>query len=128
MDVVKLAVGLFRPKYIPVVLGKIFEITGRRLDAFGLRIMGPTAPSEKCIQCWFKNFFIQVFINFLVSTHRRLVHIQNQRATLGESLFIAPSATVVGPVSIDDATAVMYGVVIRGKVSLPRRVQGHTSF
>jgi len=47
----------------------------------------------------------------------RLANYLNKNPALGEGVFIAPSATVVGDVRLGDGSSVWYGAVLRGDIN-----------
>ena len=52
--------------------------------------------------------------DFAVSRHRNFMNLFDRRPWASPDVFVAPNATVVGSVSIDVSSAVLYGAVVRG--------------
>lgn len=49
-----------------------------------------------------------------VSRHRSVAPLLGEKPSLGSGVFVAPSATVIGNVTLGDKASVFYGSVIRG--------------
>ena len=78
------------------LLGTAIRETGQMLDRFGLKCMGDD------------------IFNETYSRHRPIMNLYDQRPTLSSDVFIAPSASVIGKVLIDNRSSVWYGAVVRG--------------
>ena len=53
-----------------------------------------------------------------VSRHRKVMSVYDVAPVLGEGVFVAPSASVIGDVSLGASSSVWYGAVLRGACSL----------
>jgi carbonic anhydrase/acetyltransferase-like protein (isoleucine patch superfamily) len=105
-------------KRIGYSVGNLVRETGIALDRVGMRMQGDQAFVEQ------------------LSRHRRLMNLYDKKPTLGLETFVAPSASVIGAVSIGQRSSVWYSCVLRGDVnsieigensSLQDRVVVHTS-
>mmetsp|Transcript_14855 Transcript_14855/g.58270 ORF Transcript_14855/g.58270 Transcript_14855/m.58270 type:complete len:243 (+) Transcript_14855:83-811(+) len=79
--------------------GRAVRETGQALDRVGCRIQGSYAYKEQ------------------LSRHRRLAPLQNYRPKLGNDVFVAPNASVIGRVEVGPKSTVWYGSVLRGDVN-----------
>lgn len=81
------------------LLGRALRETGQALDRAGSRVQGNYAFKET------------------LNRHRRVMALFDKRPVLGDDVFIAPNASVIGNVSIGTGAAVWYGSVLRGDVN-----------
>eukprot|EP00276_Gloeochaete_wittrockiana_P013355 CAMPEP_0184334806 /NCGR_PEP_ID=MMETSP1089-20130417/3472_1 /TAXON_ID=38269 ORGANISM="Gloeochaete wittrockiana, Strain SAG46.84" /NCGR_SAMPLE_ID=MMETSP1089 /ASSEMBLY_ACC=CAM_ASM_000445 /LENGTH=243 /DNA_ID=CAMNT_0026659177 /DNA_START=75 /DNA_END=806 /DNA_ORIENTATION=+ len=81
------------------MLGRSVREAAQALDRVGQKIQG-------------QNFFREE-----LSRHRRLMPLYDVKPKLGDDIFIAPSAAVIGDVTLDESASVWYGAVLRGDVS-----------
>ena len=79
-------------------LGSVLRETGQVLDRIGCSMQGSNAFREA------------------ISKHRTVLGIYDKVPSLPRSGFIAPSASVMGNVSIGEKSSVWYGAVLRGDV------------
>jgi len=77
------------------VFGKAIRETGHALDRLGCTVMGVE---------YFKETF---------SRHRSVMPLFDLKPSVAEDAFVAPSATVVGDVSLASNASVWYGAVVR---------------
>jgi carbonic anhydrase/acetyltransferase-like protein (isoleucine patch superfamily) len=77
-------------------LGFMIRETGQAMDRLGCRVMGDFAFMEP------------------LSRHRTVMGVYGTAPALGSNVFIAPSASVIGDVSLGDSSSVWYGAVLRG--------------
>ena len=91
--------GTMSVRRVAAELGRALRETGAALDATGLRLL------EKPI---FKESFAR---------HRPVSAIGGLSPTVPNDAFVAPSATVIGDVSMGPRSAVMYGAVVRGDLA-----------
>lgn len=76
--------------------GRTVRETGQALDRLGCLIQGRLAYKEQ------------------LSRHRRLMPLFDRKPKIGEGAFVAPSASVIGSVSVGNNSSVWYGAVLRG--------------
>ena len=89
-------------------LGKALRETGQAVERMGMRAQD--------------NFsFAHPFCR-----HRAVMNLFDQRPFLARNAFVAPNASVIGSVKIEDSSSVWYGAVLRGDQS-PIHVGGYTS-
>ena len=86
-------------RWVLYCLGRAFRETGLALDRLGCRLEGNLAFKEE------------------LSRHRPVMPLYDQKPRLATGAFIAPSACVVGDVSIGSSTSIMYGATLRGDVN-----------
>ncbi|CAL8460604.1 g133 [Coccomyxa elongata] len=77
-------------------LGFIIRETGQALDRLGCRLQGNNAFLED------------------VYKHRTIMSLGSKTANIGEGAFVAPSAAVIGDVTLGKRSSVWYGTVLRG--------------
>lgn len=53
----------------------------------------------------------------MVNRHRNLMHLGKRYPLVAPDAFVAPNATVVGDVDLDDRVSVGYGAVLRGDLN-----------
>mmetsp|Transcript_6870 Transcript_6870/g.10776 ORF Transcript_6870/g.10776 Transcript_6870/m.10776 type:complete len:237 (-) Transcript_6870:361-1071(-) len=80
-------------------LGLMIRETGQALDRLGSRLQGNYAFREK------------------LSRHRTLMNLYDKKPRVGSESFVAPSASLIGDVSIGKNSSVWYGAVLRGDVN-----------
>ena len=80
-------------------IGTVLRETGQALDRIGCSMQGSTAFREA------------------ISKHRTIMGIYEKTPALPRAGFIAPSASVIGDVSIGEKSSVWYGAVLRGDVN-----------
>lgn len=80
-------------------LGNLLRETGVALDRAGLRLQGDLAFKEE------------------LSRHRRLMNLYDKKPSLGLDTFVAPSASVIGAVTLGKRSSVWYSAVLRGDVN-----------
>ncbi|EFJ08286.1 hypothetical protein SELMODRAFT_145865 [Selaginella moellendorffii] len=73
--------------------------TGQALDRLGCRIQG--------------NYIFREQLN----RHRTLMNLYDKKPEVMENVFIAPSATLIGDVSVAGGSSIWYGCVLRGDVN-----------
>ena len=76
--------------------GKCFRETGQALDRLGARAQGDFT----FLETW--------------SRHRTVMNLFDKRPTVAVDAFVAPSAAVIGDVTVMDRSSIMYGTVLRG--------------
>eukprot|EP01095_Lingulamoeba_sp_RSL-Kostka_P007729 TRINITY_DN249_c0_g2_i1.p1 TRINITY_DN249_c0_g2~~TRINITY_DN249_c0_g2_i1.p1 ORF type:complete len:258 (-),score=112.92 TRINITY_DN249_c0_g2_i1:109-882(-) len=72
---------------------------GQMVDMLGCTIQGNYAFKEQ------------------LNLHRRVMHFDKNIPKLGDDIFIAPNASVIGKVQLDKSATVWYGSVLRGDVN-----------
>ncbi|KAK9908668.1 hypothetical protein WJX75_001214 [Coccomyxa subellipsoidea] len=77
-------------------LGFIARETGQALDRLGCRLQGNNA------------FLEEVF------KHRTVMSVGGKKASIGDGAFVAPSAAVIGDVTLGKRASIWYGTVLRG--------------
>mmetsp|Transcript_11611 Transcript_11611/g.15450 ORF Transcript_11611/g.15450 Transcript_11611/m.15450 type:complete len:263 (+) Transcript_11611:74-862(+) len=80
-------------------VGRSLRATGRVFDQFGASLQGDLAFTEQ------------------LSRHRRLVPFAGVKPSIGNEVFIAPNAAVVGNVTIGKHSSIWYGATLRGDVN-----------
>mmetsp|Transcript_13330 Transcript_13330/g.42292 ORF Transcript_13330/g.42292 Transcript_13330/m.42292 type:complete len:257 (-) Transcript_13330:110-880(-) len=80
-------------------LGYMVRETGQALDRLGMRLQGNEAFKEQ------------------LSRHRTVMNLFDKSPVLPASAFVAPSASVIGDVSIGEKSSVWYNSVLRGDVN-----------
>ncbi|KAH7423623.1 hypothetical protein KP509_12G064300 [Ceratopteris richardii] len=73
--------------------------TGQALDRLGSRLQGINAFQEK------------------ISRHRTLMNLCDRAPDASKSVFVAPSAALIGDVKVGGGSSIWYGCVLRGDVS-----------
>lgn len=58
---------------------------------------------------------LQTLLSGAVTRHRTVMNLSMQQPTLGQDVFVAPSAAVIGDVSLGTKASVWYGCVLKGK-------------
>jgi len=91
------AFGMLRR--IAVGVGRGFRETGQALERMGARAQDNWIFQEKLCR------------------HRALMNLYDQRPKLSSGVFVAPNASVIGSVEIQDHSSVWYGAVIRADQS-----------
>jgi len=81
------------------VTGRAVRETGQALDRLGCAIQGRLAFKEQ------------------LSRHRRLMPLFDKVPSVGTGTFVAPSASIIGSVSIGKNSSVWYGAVLRGDIN-----------
>jgi gamma-carbonic anhydrase len=81
------------------VCGRMFREIGLAFDRLGCRFQGNFAFVEE------------------LSRHRRVMVLDGVRPRIGPSVFIAPSAAVIGNVKIGNTSSIWYGATLRGDVN-----------
>lgn len=61
-----------------------------------------------------------------VSRHRAVMNLYEKRPSMAADVFIAPSASVIGDVILNDSASVWYGAVVRADVN-PVSIGGYTN-
>jgi len=79
--------------------GRTVRETGQALDRLGCVLQGRLAYKEQ------------------LSRHRRLMPLFDKSPAIGAGTFVAPSASVIGSVTIGKNSSVWYGAVLRGDVN-----------
>lgn len=82
-----------------VTLGKAFRETGQALQRMGMRAQDNWIFQEK------------------ICRHRAIMNLFDQRPQMKTNNFIAPNASVIGNVELNDSASVWYGAVLRGDQS-----------
>ena len=77
-------------------LGRCVRETGQALDRLGMRAAGDTSFRERFCR------------------HRQIMNLFNKRPWLSNDAFVAPSAALIGDVTVSDKASVWYGCVVRG--------------
>jgi len=80
-------------------LGYGVRETGQALDRMGCAMQGEFAYLEK------------------LNRHRRIMGLYDKRPKINEDVFIAPSANIIGEVTLSKGTTVWYGAVLRGDIT-----------
>eukprot|EP00246_Nothoceros_aenigmaticus_P017578 TRINITY_DN8710_c0_g1_i1.p1 TRINITY_DN8710_c0_g1~~TRINITY_DN8710_c0_g1_i1.p1 ORF type:complete len:254 (+),score=53.75 TRINITY_DN8710_c0_g1_i1:131-892(+) len=80
-------------------IGMWIRETGQALDRLGCRLQGNYAFREQ------------------LSRHRVIMNIWDKKPLLASDVFVAPSASVIGDVTIGKKSSVWYGCVLRGDVN-----------
>ena len=80
-------------------LGFMVRETGQALDRLGSRLQGSYAFTER------------------LSRHRRVMPLDDLTPDIGNGVFVAPSASVIGAVTIGAESSIWYGTVLRGDVN-----------
>jgi carbonic anhydrase/acetyltransferase-like protein (isoleucine patch superfamily) len=80
-------------------LGYWVRETGQALDRLGLRLQGEYGFKEQ------------------ISRHRTIMPFYEKKPQIGNNVFVAPSAAVIGDVSIGHKSSIWYGTVLRGDVN-----------
>lgn len=80
-------------------LGVVLRETGQAMDRLGCLVMGNMAPAEQ------------------LSRHRTVMSIFEKIPNISPKAFIAPSASVIGDVTIGERSSVWYNSVVRGDVN-----------
>lgn len=75
--------------------GMMIRETGQALDRAGSALQGSYAYKEQ------------------LSRHRQIMNLKDSKPIIGEDVFIAPSATVIGNVTLGPSASVWYGSVVR---------------
>lgn len=81
------------------VFGRSLRETGLALDRLGCTLQGSYAFREE------------------LSRHRRVMPLYHQRPRIGQEVFIAPNASVIGSVKIGSNSSIWYGATLRGDVN-----------
>ncbi|KAL3923866.1 MAG: hypothetical protein SGPRY_004089 [Prymnesium sp.] len=84
---------------IVVGIGRGFRETGQAIDRMGCRAQDNWLFAER------------------ICRHRAIMNLFDQRPKLGSSVFVAPNASVIGSVDVNDYASIWYGSVIRGDQS-----------
>jgi len=84
------------------IIGEALQSTARSLNKTGASLKGLTAPTVP---------------DALACKHRRLVGLEGKIPSIGQSAWIAPSASVIGKVEVGAKSTVWYGAVLRGDVN-----------
>ena len=95
--------------------------TGQALDRLGCRLQGSNAFSEECKSCLsvFEFLALQLTsVSHAVVRHRTIMNLATQQPSLASEVFVAPSAAVIGNVSLGHKASVWYGCVLKGKCGL----------
>jgi len=80
-------------------VGNIAKEAGLSLDRFGMRLQADLAVTEE------------------LSRHRRLLNLGDKKPVIGVKSFVAPSASIVGDVTVGNRSSVWYAAVIRGDMN-----------
>ncbi|KAJ1641388.1 transcription factor APFI-like protein [Pavlovales sp. CCMP2436] len=88
--------------------GKVLRETGQALDRVGLKAQNKTIFREK------------------LSRHRSVMSLYEKKPNMSFDVFIAPSASVIGDVIVNDAASIWYGAVVRADVN-PISIGGYTN-
>jgi carbonic anhydrase/acetyltransferase-like protein (isoleucine patch superfamily) len=80
-------------------IGFMFREAGESLDRVGCWLQGSLAYKEP------------------LNRHRRVMNFAKHTPTIGNGVFIAPSAHVIGNVSIGDKASIWYNAIVRGDVN-----------
>ncbi|CAN5960395.1 unnamed protein product, partial [Sphagnum jensenii] len=83
-------------------LGVALRETGQALDRLGSRVQGSAAFKEE------------------LSRHQTIMKLFDKSPVIDETVFVAPSAAVIGDVKIGQNSSIWYGCVIRGDVNYIR--------
>eukprot|EP01102_Stenamoeba_stenopodia_P002836 TRINITY_DN126_c0_g1_i2.p1 TRINITY_DN126_c0_g1~~TRINITY_DN126_c0_g1_i2.p1 ORF type:complete len:238 (-),score=62.98 TRINITY_DN126_c0_g1_i2:125-838(-) len=83
---------------LATMVGRFVRNVAQQLDQLGLAIQGNYAFREQ------------------LSRHRRLLALGDKRPVIKGDVFIAPNASVIGSVQLEEGASVWYGSVIRGDV------------
>lgn len=86
-----------------VETGRAFRETGQALDRLGARASGDFTSFR---ETW--------------SRHRKLMNIYDKRPVVANDTFVAPSATVIGDVYLNNQSSIWYGAVVRGDTNTVR--------
>ena len=57
---------------------------------------------------------ITIFLPCAVYKHRTIISLATEKVRIGEGAFIAPSAAVIGDVTLGNRASVWYGTILRG--------------
>lgn len=80
-------------------MGALLRSTGRAIDDFGFRLRAPYAYAEK------------------LTPSMATMTLQSTKPQLGENVFVAPNANVIGDVKIGNKSSIWYGALLRGDVN-----------
>uniref|UniRef100_A0A7S2ZTJ0 Uncharacterized protein n=3 Tax=Rhodosorus marinus TaxID=101924 RepID=A0A7S2ZTJ0_9RHOD len=80
-------------------IGTSMRTMGRSIDSFGVRLQEPFAAVET------------------VSRHQQFMRVKGKTPEIGDSVFVAPNASLIGDVKLGDLSSVWYGAIIRGDVN-----------
>ena len=95
-------------KRLSVLAGKALRETGQALDRMGMRGQDNWVFLEK------------------ICRHRSIMNLFDQRPVIHDNVFVAPNASVIGNVNVNDSANIWYGAVVRGDQS-PIHIGGFTS-
>ncbi|KAG8461639.1 hypothetical protein KFE25_001257 [Diacronema lutheri] len=88
--------------------GRMLRETGQALDRLGLRSQNNFVFRDK------------------LSRHRAVMNLYEKRPSMAADVFVAPSASVIGDVILNDGVSVWYGAVVRSDVN-PVTIGGYTN-
>lgn len=80
-------------------LGRVFRATGKALDGLGSSLQGSLAYKET------------------LGASQAVMKVSGKTPVLGERVFVAPNANVMGEVKLGSGSSVWYGAVLRGDVN-----------
>ena len=82
-----------------VAIGRGFRETGQAIARMGMRAQDNWIFQEKLCR------------------HRAVMNLYDQKPKLGAAVFVAPNASVIGSVEVEESSTIWYGAVVRGDQS-----------